>query len=89
MRPTLIPAELVWEGARRIVMSPPDGDMLNPEIAPLEMIATAGPRGVTFSARCILEDGELERLTAGGHVWITFAGHVVPFSLDVTGPDGA
>lgn len=88
MRPAPIPTEAVWEGGRRIVMAPPDGDMFHPDIAPLEMIADQVSIGVRFSARCALEEGDLEKLAAGGHVWVSFVGHVVPFSVDATGPDG-
>lgn len=89
MRPAPIPATAVWEGARRVVMSPPGGDLTDPDIAPLEVVVDR-PQigGLRYSARCVLEDGDLEKLTAGGHVWVSFYGAVVPFCVDVTGPDG-
>lgn len=88
MRPAPIPDEALWPDSRRIVMAPPGGDLLDPDIAPLEMVADVGQLGIRYSARCVLEDGDLDKLAAGGHVWISFSGHVVPFSVDVTGPDG-
>jgi hypothetical protein len=90
MRPAPIPAEAVWPGARRVVLSPPSGDLTDPNIAPLEVVVDSPESlgGVRFNARCVLEEGDLEKLAAGGHVWVSFYGGVVPFCVDVTGPDG-
>jgi hypothetical protein len=75
MRPAPIPA--------------PDGDLTNPDIAAVEMLVDPSVGGLPrFSARCVLEPGDLDKLAAGGHVWVSFYSHVVPFSVDVTGPNG-
>jgi len=33
--------------------------------------------------RCVLEDGDLDLLAAGGTVWITFWGAMVPWAVSV------
>lgn len=92
MRPAPIPAEAVWEGGRRIVVAAPGGDLADPTIAPVEAVIDQPdslPQGhKRLSVRCVLEPGDLDKLTAGGHVWISFYGYMVPFCVDVTGPDG-
>lgn len=80
----------MWPGARRIVVAPPDGDLTNNDIAPVEALIDrledGSPR---MSVRCVLEDGDLAKLATGGHVWISFlAPQLIPFALTVTGPDG-
>lgn len=91
MRPAAIPDEAIWEGARRMVIAPPDGDLTSTDIAPVEVLVDRGqdtgiPR---ISTRCVLEEGDLEKLQAGGTVWISFYGtQLMPFSVDVVGPDG-
>lgn len=88
MRPTPIPDDAIWEGAKRAIFGPPDGDLTNPDIAPVEVLLDATdtcPRRI--SVRCSLEPGDLEKLQTGGHVWISFYGVLIPFSVDVT--DGA
>lgn len=88
MRPTPIPDDAVWEGGRRVVFSAPDGDLLNPTIAPVEaIIDRAGDGTPRVCVRCTLEPGDLEKLAAGGHVWVAFYGAgLVPFNVDVKGP---
>lgn len=92
MRPVPIPESLVWEGGERRVMSAPDGDLLNPDIAPVEVIVDwpvmGGDRVPCFNVRCALDSGDLAKLAEGGHVWISFYGQFPPFSVDVTGPNG-
>lgn len=83
MRPSVIPDAEIWQGARRIVMAPPDGDLTNDTIRPLEMLAELHEGVPTYSARCVLEGDDLETLRAGGAVWLTFYGGVVPFSVTV------
>jgi hypothetical protein len=39
--------------------------------------------------RCELEDGDLEKLQAGGTVWLTFWGVMVPWSATVVEPKEA
>ena len=90
MRAVPIPDEAMWPGSRRIVMAPPDGDLTNPDIRPVEMLVDLAESigGLRYSTRCVLEPGDLAKLQAGGHVWVSFYGAVVPFSVDVTGPSG-
>lgn len=91
MRPAAIPDEAIWEGARRMVIAPPDGDLTRTDIAPVEVLVDRGPDTGTprISARCVLEDGDLEKLQAGGTVWVSFYGNqLVPFCVDVVGPNG-
>lgn len=73
-----------------MVIAPPDGDLTNSDIAPVEAVIDRAESigGIRLSVRCALEPGDLEKLAAGGHVWISFYGHMVPFCVDVTGPDG-
>lgn len=91
MRPAPIPTEAVWPGGRRVVIAPPDGDLTSTVIAPVEAVVDQGqdtgiPR---ISVRCVLEDGDLEKLADGGTVWIAFyGGQLVPFCVDVVDKDG-
>lgn len=84
MRPTTIPDTEIWTGAQRIIVSPPDGDLTNNTIRPVEMLAEQVHGVPVYSARCILEPGDLETLQDGGNVWLTFYGIVVPFSVTVS-----
>lgn len=87
MRPTPVPDHEIWEGARRMVIAPPDGDLTNPTIAPVEAVADQAPDGsLNLSVRCVLEDGDLDKLQAGGTVWITFWGHMVPWAITTVAP---
>lgn len=88
MRPTPIPDNEVWDGAVRRVFAAPDGDLTNPDIAPVETLIDRSPTSgaVNLSVRCVLEDGELEKLQAGGTIWLTFWGVMVPWSATVVGP---
>ncbi len=90
MRPTPIPVEAVWPGARRIVMSAPGGDLTDPMVAPVEAVLDEPESlgGSRYSVRCTLEPGDLEKLADGGHVWISFYGAMVPFCVDVTDKHG-
>lgn len=91
MRPAPIPDEAIWEGARRVVFTAPDGDLTNPDIAPVEVLTDqVGDTGqCRVNVRCVLEEGDLDKLAAGGTVWLSIHGHHLhPFSLDVVGPDG-
>lgn len=89
MRPAPIPDGDIWDGARRIVVGPPGGD-LDSGIAAVEVLVDASSIGPRMSARCVLEDGDLDALTAGGTVWVSFyGGSLVPFSVDVLPPQHA
>lgn len=83
MRVTPIPDNEIWAGASRIVMGPPAGQDPTGEIRALEMVAEIVMGHRAYSARCVLEEGDLENLTAGGVVWLTFYGGVAPFSVTV------
>lgn len=83
MRPAPIPDAAVWPGAQRMVIAPPDGDLTNPDIAPVEALVDQASIGRRLSVRCVLEDGDLEILARGGAVWVSFYGVMVPFSVDV------
>lgn len=83
MRVSTIPDNEIWAGACRIVMGPPAGHDPTGEIRALEMVAEIVMGHRAYSARCVLEDGDLEVLQAGGNVWLTFYGGVAPFSVTV------
>jgi hypothetical protein len=91
VRPGPIPDDAIWPGARRIVVGPPDGDLTNTDISPVEVLVDVGPdTGMPrISSRCVLEAGDLEKLNEGGVVWVSFYGQTLrPFSVEVVGPDG-
>lgn len=90
MRPIPIPDAAIWDGARRVVFAAPGGDLLDPNIAPVEaLVDHSDATGTTrVSVMCQLEDGDLVKLAEGGHVWVSFYGGLPPFSVDVTGPIG-
>lgn len=50
------------------------------------MRPTPIPDAEIMSVRCVLEDGDLEKLQDGGTVWITFWGAMVPWAATVVGP---
>lgn len=88
MRPAPIPDGEVWDGARRIVIGPPGND-LDSGVAAVEVLVDQASIGPRVSARCVLEDGDLDALTAGGTVWVSFYGQqIMPFSVDVLPPSG-
>lgn len=84
MRPVPIPDEVIWPGGRRLVMSAPNGDLLDPDIAPVEAIEEQVDGRRVLSVRCALEPGDLEKLAAGGHVWVSFWGGMPPFDVAVS-----
>lgn len=83
MRVTTIPDDEIWPGGCRIIMGPPVGHDLTGEIRALEMVAEVLLGRPVYSARCVLEDGDLEALQAGGVVWVTMLGGVAPFNVAV------
>ncbi|SNR33033.1 hypothetical protein [Blastococcus mobilis] len=90
MRPASIPDGEVWDGARRIVIGAPNGDLTDPTIASVEVLVDQAAIGPRISARCVLEHGDLDALAAGGTVWVSFYGQqLAPFSVDVLPPAGA
>lgn len=84
MRPTPIPDDEVWPGHQRMVIGPPVGEPVHGEIRPVEMLVSIDGRPPVFSARCVLDPGDLERLAAGEPFWISLWGHVVPFDVAMT-----
>lgn len=88
MRPIPIPEAAVWAGARRVVMSAPNGDLLDDTVRPVEAIDEISPKlGVRIlTVMCALEPGDLDILTAGGTVLISFYGGMVPFEVNVCEP---
>lgn len=85
MLPTPIPDELIRPGTVRRVFTAPNGDMLDDSIRPCEALISRDP-GTDLAAvqvRLVLEDGELERLAAGGTVWLTMIGGLAPFDVRV------
>lgn len=87
MRPGTIPDRMVWSGAKRVVMSAPNGDLTDDTVAPVECVVDCPPSlGVlVYSVRCVMEPGDLERLHRGGEVWVSFYGGMPPFSVAVAG----
>lgn len=86
MRPAPIPDGEIWDGARRLVIGPPGND-LDSGVAAVEVLVDRASIGPRISARCVLEPGDLDALTAGGTVWISFYGaQLMPFSVDVMPP---
>ncbi|SBT63934.1 hypothetical protein GA0070622_0902 [Micromonospora sediminicola] len=88
MRPSPIPDDEMWPGARRMVATGPSGDLTDTDIAPVEVLVDTGehtglPR---VCVRLRLEDGDLEKLAAGGTVWLAVYGPLPVFSVDVKGP---
>lgn len=86
MIPVPIPNELVPEGYVRRVFAAPDGDLTNPDIRPVEVLARKAPGMDTaeISVHLILEGDELERLNAGGSVWLIMLGGLMPFQVEVS-----
>lgn len=84
MRPVPIPNSEIWQGSERRVFSAPDGNLLNPLIAPVEALVDKASDGVPrFSVMCALEANDLTKLEDNGHVWVSFYGGIVPFSVDI------
>lgn len=84
-----IPDELVVPGSVRRIIAPPPGDLAAAEILPVESLIRRGPDGVdALLSMCLdLDEGDLAVLEAGGKVWLTMLGAVVPFNVCVL-PDG-
>ena len=84
MRPVPIPDELVEPGSVRRVFSAPNGDLTDDQIRPAEALIRRGPDdAAVISCMLELEEGDLERLLAGGRVWVTMLGGLVPFDVTV------
>lgn len=98
MRPVPIPDACVGPGCRRYVIAPPDGDLTNDEIRPVEVVAGIVDNQVRISALVRLEPGELERLQAmaegetaeyGPAIWLTMVTtQIPPFMLEIADGQG-
>lgn len=83
MRPVPIADDLVWEGAHRIVVGPPNNDLESP-IAPVEACVAGDELGPYFAMRILLEPGDRERLEADPHFWLIIRAPQLPaFALVV------
>ena len=86
MIPIPIPDHCVPEGARRLVIGPPDGDLLNDTIRPVEAVAAIVDQQVHICVLVALEPGELARLAAieKPAIWLTMlTPQIPPFMLHV------
>lgn len=93
MRPIPIPDECVGPGVKRLVIGPPDGDLTNDRIRPVEALAGIVDDEVRIVVLVAFEDDELERLQrmAAGHtgpgqaaVWLTMTTpQIPPFAVEV------
>lgn len=84
MRPIPIPDQMVPSWGKREVISPPDGDLLNEDIAPVEAIVSVDSEQgmVMYTLLIQIEEGDMDSLEAtGGRFLLTMGGAIVPFSL--------
>jgi hypothetical protein len=89
MIPVPIEQNDLWKGSKAVVISPPDGDLTNDEIRAVEAVVDQPDSfdgAWRYSMKLELEEGDIEKLLDGGHVWLSMWGHVVPFAVDVKGP---
>lgn len=82
MRPVPIPDELVQPGTvRRLVQAPPGEEDV---VRPVESLISADTDGTALLSMMMkLEDGDIEKLQAGGRIWLTMRGGIIPFSVHV------
>ena len=87
MQPISIPDHLVRPGSVRQVAKPADDARLA-HVEDCQALVSRDQRTglARVEVRLELEPGELEELQAGGHVWVTFLGGILPFSVS-TRPD--
>lgn len=93
MRPIPIPDECVGPGVKRLVIGPPDGDLTNDRIRPVEALAGVVDDEVRIVVLVAFEDGELDRLRQmadGGTgpgtaaIWLTMSTpQIPPFAVEV------
>lgn len=86
MRPIPIPDHCVPDGCKRYVIGPPDGDLTNETISPVEVVAGIVDGQVHMCALVMLEPGELARLAAMDTpaIWLTMlTPQIPPFDLHV------
>ena len=83
MDPTPIPTEEVWPNCERFVAMPPDGDMLNEEIRPAEMLRGLDGSLPFVACRLMPNERELEQLKNGEPLWlIMFVPGPIPFAVE-------
>jgi hypothetical protein len=81
MTPTVIEDSEVPEGAIRIVVGPPDGDITG-NIRPVEAIVLSQDDSCAFVMKIALDDGDIERLAECKFFWIAQMGHQLqPFDV--------
>lgn len=86
MRPIPIPDELVGPGTKRLVIAPPDGDLTNDKIRPVEALAAIVPEGICMTMLVALDDNDLERLGEMRQpaVWLSmYTNQLPPFAVEV------
>lgn len=89
MLPTRIPTALIREDSQVTIARAPD-DPRYTGVEDCEALVERGQHGLAqVRVRLELEPGELEQLAAGGHVWVTFVGGILPFNVTTTGPEGS
>lgn len=71
----------------RMVISPPDGDLTNDRIRPVEALVGVDPeQGPIVTVLVALEDGDLDRLQSMERpaVWLSmYTGQIPPFAVEV------
>lgn len=85
MRPTVWPDEEVWDGAERVVMSAPNGDLTHEVISAVECVKWTSEvlSCHAYTLKLVLEPGDLEKLQAGDPVLLTFFGSMPPWDAQV------
>lgn len=97
MQPIPIPEATIKKGeplgwVHRVIAGP-DGDLTG-EVRPVEaligMVACSdGEIRPELNVLCIIEPMDMLNLAAGGmRFWLTFTGHIVPFSFQIFDPEG-
>jgi hypothetical protein len=87
MRPVPIPDTAIPEGARRIVVAAPDGDLTNPDIAPVEAIVRMEDGVRWYSVLLVPEGDDYANLRNGHPITLSFAGGIPVFQVDVHPPE--
>jgi hypothetical protein len=94
VRPIPIPDECVPPGCKRFVIAPPDGDLTNDRIRPVEAVAGIVEREVRITMLVALEPGELARLGAMADdgtpaIWLTMiTKQIPPFMVEIADGQG-
>lgn len=93
MLPTPIPDQEIWPGAVRLVVGAPGGSLTGDgssvdQATAVEVLVDRGQN--TGAPRCCvrfeLEPGDLDKLAAGGTVWLSVYGPLPVFCMDVKAP---